>query len=75
MLIPVLDSYLGRENTPAHSYMNVNPVKGGRRMEDTLVISFRDNFFNDGSLARPVGRLQVQGVSGGEFSGGNSIIF
>lgn len=51
MLVPVLDSYLGRGPAypPAYSYMGVNPVKG-RTMENTLVISFRDNFFNDGSL-------------------------
>jgi hypothetical protein len=42
MRVPVLDSYLGTRFTPSYRYMPANSVKRNRRLENTLVVSFRD---------------------------------
>lgn len=47
MMLPATDKYMGAPES--HNYMQSNPFTK-RNLKDTLVILFRDNFLNDGSL-------------------------
>lgn len=63
-----LNSFLGND-TRGLSYMSRNPYNKSRIMKDTLLICYRDNFFNDGSKINKVVQKMTNGLNPHDWRG------
>lgn len=66
--LPNLKPFLGDDSSGC-TFMTVNRVNKSRKMENMLLINYRDNFLNDGSKSNRLVKIMTNGQSTHDWRG------